>query len=457
MKVAAVSDNPPPVTTPQRRFQTTLWVLTTYFAEGYPFRIIKWLSQVYFSDIGAKEAVIGYLNWLGLPWNVKFLWAPLVDLRSTKRAWLVGVELLLALGLAALALFAWLGPPGQGSEAGQPAPKLDWAALSAMFDPLTGLSIANILLAVVLVFIVLAFLAATHDIAIDAYYIEGLPDRSDQAAYTGLRSMAYRLAVLFVTFAFVQTSRWGFNFALAAGTMLLITVFHAIYLPRFPGHPRTAEQQKNPTREFVRSFFSYLEQPKIGLVLAFLVLYKLGDELLFAMNSVFLLRELAVTKAQLSWLTGAVGATSTIVGTMLGAYWIKRWGLKRAFFPIALLMNVTIWAYVWLAWAKPQATSPNGFLLISLVHGYEQLAAGIGSASLTVFLIYTCKPEFKAAHFAVGSAIMTLGYTFIGGFAGLFVERYGYVALFSLSFFASIPAMVLLFRLPLDQMLARKD
>jgi PAT family beta-lactamase induction signal transducer AmpG len=108
-------------------------------------------------------------------------------------------------------------------------------------------------------------------------------------------------------------------------------------------------------------------------------------------------------------------------------------------------MNLNIWAYIWLAWAKPSAATLPGLGMISAVYCYEQIAAGMGNAVLIVFILRTCKQEFKAAHYAIGSAFMSLFSTIFGGFSGVIVEHVGYLNLFVISFLATLPAMILLF------------
>ncbi len=177
---------------------------------------------------------------------------------------------------------------------------------------------------------------------------------------------------------------------------------------------------------------------------------QLGDEMLFSMNTPFLMRELLVTKTQLSLIAGMVGSFSVIGGAMLGAWWIAKQGLRKAIWPITVFMNINILAYVLLAVLKPQATTFNGLALITCVHSYENIAAGLGNAALTVYLMTLCNREFKAAHYAVGTAVMSLGATVIGSFGGVLVEQIGYVWLFMISFLASVPSIVLLFWLPVE-------
>jgi PAT family beta-lactamase induction signal transducer AmpG len=189
----------------------------------------------------------------------------------------------------------------------------------------------------------------------------------------------------------------------------------------------------------------------VALSLLVIIFYKVGDEVLFSMGTPFLMRELLVTKAQLAWMAGLVGALGSIAGTSIGGLWIKKKGLKKAIWPLTLLMNLNIWAYIWLAYDKPTAQTFAGLTVISLVYCYEQIAAGLGNAVLIVFILRTCKQEFKAAHYAIGSAFMSLFSTIFGGFSGIIVEQIGYLNLFILAFLISVPSMVLLLFAPIKE------
>src|SRR5512140_3307795 len=94
----APAGDAPPGTVARR--STATWVGTTYFAEGLPYMMVRYLAGVYLTDVGVKELYLGFLNFLALPWNLKFLWAPAVDLFGTKRGWLLKVETLLVVVIA---------------------------------------------------------------------------------------------------------------------------------------------------------------------------------------------------------------------------------------------------------------------------------------------------------------------------------------------------------------------
>jgi PAT family beta-lactamase induction signal transducer AmpG len=214
-------------------------------------------------------------------------------------------------------------------------------------------------------------------------------------------------------------------------------------------YPRATRAPGEFLREYGRAFATWLDQPRIGLVLVFIITYKLGDEMLFSMNTPFLMREVGLSKEQFSWMNGVLGTGASIGGSLLSAWAIGKWGLRRAIWPLTLGMNLNLWAYVWLALALPDTTSTPGLALVAFVTAYEQFAAGLGNAVLVVYLMRSCKAEFKASHYAIASALPSLGGTFLGGMGGHVVEAWGYATLYILSFCAAVPSMVCLLMLKL--------
>jgi PAT family beta-lactamase induction signal transducer AmpG len=427
---AAIHPGRPPG--PPRALPRTAWVSSLYFAQGLPYMLVRFLAGVYLTDVGVREAWLGFLNFLGLPWNTKFLWAPLVDLTGTRRGWLVKLELAVAAAAGIMALCTALGP---ASGAGAAA-LLDGWSVRLFAATLVGA----------------AFLAATHDVAIDGYYMEAIPEPAAQAGFTGLRVTAYRVAMVFaksVLVALAAWLTWAWGFAAAALCLLALFVVHGLGLPRVQAQ-RPARPDGSFLRDYGRALGSWLDQPKVGLVLLFVVTYKLGDEVLFSMNTPFLLRELGVAKDQLAWMAGVLGTVASLAGSLLSAWSIQRWGLKRAIWPLTLGMNLNIWVYVWLAVARPDPHTAAGLGLIASLTAYEQFAAGLGNAVLVVYLMRTCKAEFKASHYAIASAIPSLGGTLFGGMGGLMVQAMGYAWMYVLAFVASLPSMACLLFLPLD-------
>jgi len=416
------------------RLPAAAWVTTLYFAQGLPYMLVRFLGGVTLTDWGVRESTLGYLNFLGLPWNTKFLWAPLVDLTGTRRGWLLRMELGIVLGALGLAVLAHVGTEG---IAGQEPATLAWAIRGALT-----------------VLAVLATLAATPDIGIDGFYLEAISDPARQASYTGLRVTSYRAAVIFaksVVVALAGFLSWTWGYLAVAGLMGALFLLHAYALPLPLAEPRARKAPREFLSAYGHAFSSWLEQPQILLVLVFIITYKLGDEVLFSMNTPFLRREVGLTMGQFSWMNGILGTGASISGSLLSAWSIGRWGLKRAIWPLTLGMNLNLWAYVWLASTLPDVSTPAGIGLVAFVIAYEQFAAGLGNAVLVVYLMRTCKPEFKASHYAIASALPSLGGTFLGGMGGVIVESWSYTTLYILAFVAAMPSMICLFMLDLRE------
>ncbi|WP_437561100.1 MFS transporter [Sorangium sp. So ce542] len=405
----------------ERAASRGLWISSTYFAEGLPYAIAHKVAGEFFTAAGASLQIIGLVSLYGLPWNLKFLWSPLVDLHGSARRWLVGAEIALAVILLGLAATAESGALG---------------LVAALFG-------------------LVAVAAATHDIAVDGFYLQAL-DKDAQAAFSGLRVGAYRLALLAgaLLVAFAGWASFGASFAVAAAALALLAGVHAMGLPRpaaapapvapapgaspyrhAPPAPGAAAPGAAGLRRYVEPFRAFLRQPRIASSLAFILCYRAGDALMFAMSSP-LLKDLGLDTAARGNVAG-VGTVASIAGSTLGGVLIKRWGLARTIFPIALLQSLAILLYVALAWLRPAL--PWIVALVTL----EQLAAGIGTAVLVVFLMRRCVDGYKSSHFAIGSALMSVSATFAGSVSGYLAASVGFTAFFAIAFAASIPGVVL--------------
>ncbi|EKD41825.1 MAG: hypothetical protein ACD_73C00506G0003 [uncultured bacterium] len=355
------------------------------------------------------------------------MWAPLLDTIGTRKGWMIKLQWSLTLLTALMAILAGYHEFSQNS---------------------------SLLTIMAFLFVLMAFMAATNDVAIDAYYLEGLKTAQDQAKFSGHRTLAYRLAVVYsrsVLVAIAGFSNWFFGFGAGALTLLIFTLLHKFLLPEFANVHTQKATIESVMANFKEAFLTYIKRDRILLIIFFIITYKLGDEILFSMNTPFLMRELGVTKPQIAWLAGIVAAFSTVAGSLLGAYWIRKKGFNKTIWPITIIMNLTILAYLILSEGKPQAATLSGISLIAIIHAYENLASGLGSAVLGVYLMRLCHTQFKATHFAIGTAIMSLGSTFFGGFSGFIVEKAGYTNLFLLGFVLALPSMILLKWIPLEK------
>lgn len=393
---------------PSRAAWAAPWVLSTYFAEGLPYSIVHQISAELFTSFGASLQAIGHTALYGFAWNFKFLWGPVVDLRSTTRRWLIGLELALAVLVAAVAL---------------PADRGD-------------------LVFVAWVFAAISFLAATHDIAVDGFYLRAL-GQSDQAALSGLRVSGYRAALwvgrgLLVGLA--GKTSWLWCFLVAGGLLLALALLHAAFLPREVRRP-AAEASKV---RFVEAFTTFLKQPKIAVSLGFILLFRAGDAMMFAMSTP-LLKELGLGTAERAFVSGTLGMLAGVGSSVLGGVLIGRFGLARTLRPIAALQSVAILLYVWMAWARPSVIGISAIVIL------EQVAAGVGTSAFMVFLMRRCAGAYKASHFAIASALMSVATTLAGTASGHIASATGFPVFFAIAFAASIPGVVLSFWVPVEE------
>ncbi|MCU0277164.1 MAG: MFS transporter [Acidobacteria bacterium] len=469
-----------------------LWCFSTYFAEGFPFSIIRSVSTVFFRDRGVSLEAVGLTTFFGLPWILKFFWGPLVDEFATKRRWLLAMQ---------TALAALIGA-------------------TAFLVPLPG----GVRLIAITLFVG-AFIAATHDIAIDGYYLAAL-DKQEQTKFLGYRVMAYRVAMLTGTGVIVTIGAsfsWTLAFLLAGLLLALLAAYHYFFLPECETQRRPAAKMlglfarprslsaialaaagiaalyfffnsavyrgwkqglpvlkelnfaravglglllillllavfrnrlaavltRDPESFYGRSFLSFMDQEKIGLVLAFIILVRSGEFMVSSMVSAFAV-DLGI-KQHYGWIAGGIG---------IGGWMIARYSLKRVIWPFLLAQNLTNVVYMLLARelayylgvntgaAQPMAIGAWNLALFAGATGFEQFASGLGTAVLTTFLMRLCLAEFKAAHFAIGSGLMSLGGIVAGVSSGFIASWLGYSGMFLVSFLISVPAMVLLFWVP---------
>lgn len=467
------------------------WVLTTYYAEGFPYSLVRLMSTAYFKDHGASLEAIGLTSLFGIPWILKLLWAPFVDVFATKRRWLLAMELAIVVGIAGLGFASTL---------------------------------PNALVAGAVVFMLLAIIAATHDIAIDGYYLEAL-DRTQQARFVGLQSAAYRVAMITGggVIAFI-CGRWTWlaGYLVAAAVMALLWVLHASRLPDFETPKRTFRELgrylltprhmaiavavaaaviglwvalrlpavvavAGPLRkisapmwviialaialgalairapalkrrlyesdsQYAVAFIDYLDRPRIGIVLAFILTYRIGESLVQNMAYPFL-SDIGITLEQYGVAHNTFGLIATIVGSIAGGALIARYGLRRCMWPFVLALNSLNFLYMLLALKyryileNPEAGVAD-FGLVATLITIEQLGAGFGNAALAVFIMRTTKASFKAAHFAIGTGLMNIAGTMAGVFSGFLASAVGFPVFFGLTFLLTLPNMALIPWLP---------
>ncbi|MBV6627976.1 MAG: MFS transporter [Rivularia sp. (in: Bacteria)] len=407
------------------------YVPSLYFAEGMPYMIINAVSVVFYKNLGIDNAQIAFwTSIINLPWVVKMFWGPAVDIYSTKRRWLLTMQFAMCLCLAAL-------------------------AFSFQLPTSTFFSISLVIL------LVGAFISATYDIATDGFYMLALSEEK-QAFFVGIRTLCYRLAIIFSTGFLVYFAgnlekstqniplSWSITLGLASVIFAILFVFHLFTLPQ----PEVKNKRESETTRneipFVTVIRSYFAQRGIAAILAFILLYRLGEAMLVKIATLFLLDEtskggLALSTEQYGLVYGTFGVISLISGGILGGLVISKYGLKKCLLPMALALNLPDLFYVYMAYNKPPLELV--YPLVSL----EQFGYGLGFTAFTVYLMHICKGKYKTSHFAISTGLMALGLMLPGAISGTIQEAIGYPMFFILVFLLTIPGMATIFFIPLNE------
>jgi PAT family beta-lactamase induction signal transducer AmpG len=390
-----------------------LWTSTAYFGEGLPYSFLHQLVTEYLTSIGAPRSEIGYTSWFHGAVALKPAVGPWIDAAGARRNTMIVLQVLLGLGMLASAALV-VGPETPRTTAFAAA---FWTLLAA-----------------------LALIHAVHDIACDGFFIVALP-RTAQALYAGTRMAAYR-AAMYVGSAVLTLvaawSEWSAAFAAAGALMALVALVNAAVVPRID-EPRDTSAEPAAFQPSYRAFFA---QPHIWRVLAFVVSYRLGDVLTFAMSPP-LLRELGMDTEARGWLR-MISLTASIVGSILAGALLARGGLRRWFAPFTYLMALPF--YLLLAWLRP------GFWAIAGVVALEQFFGALAGAALPFYLVQRSRRAFAAAHYGLFSAFIAAASSVVGGLSGHLSEAVGHVAYFGLCFVASVPALVLVHVVPLREL-----
>jgi PAT family beta-lactamase induction signal transducer AmpG len=365
--------------------------------------------------IGASNTQIGSTSLLHLAVTFKFLWSPVLDLFGKRRTWLWVLQFILGLGMFAV------------------------AAVAPAIGPNRNLALFWTMIAV------LSVVHAAHDIACDGFYLQAL-DHRGQKTYSGTRLSAYRVA-LFVGSSLLVTLAgkrgWVWAFGAAGGLMLVTSVVNAWAMPHpQEDRPLVAAKGVRPARAraYFAAFLSFLAQPQAGLVLAFLLFYRVGDIMMFAMSKP-LLKDLGVDTAHRGLLNG-LGMVASILGLILGGAFVARRGLERTLTPLIYVQNLGIPLYIGMAVWKPHFAGITAIVLV------EQLVGGFGLAGAAVFQIQRCRKAFSASHFAITTSVISLASTVVGSLSGPLNTRLGHPLFFTVAFLASVPGLVLVLLVP---------
>ena len=386
------------------------WVPTLYFAEGVPYVAVMTISLIMYKRLGLSNTDITlYTSWLYLPWVIKPLWSPFVDMLRSKRWWIVSMQILIAAALGGVA-FTIPGPW--------------WLQGSLCF------------------FWLMAFSSATHDIAADGFYMLGL-DQHEQAYFVGIRSTFYRIATIFSSGLLVGLAgalqvmtrnirySWSLVFYLMAGLFIGLWLYHHWALPK-PKEDGEKEKKtaRNIINEFWKTLVTFFQKPQVWAGICFMLFYRMPEGLLAKVSALFLVDAthnggLGLSDGEYGLVQGTVGVIGLTLGGILGGFAAARDGLKRWLWPMVLAITLPDLVYVYLSYVIP-----SDLLVINVCVFIEQFGYGFGFSAYMLYLIYYSQGEHKTSHYALCTAFMALSMMIPGLFAGALQEAVGYQTFF---------------------------
>ena len=401
-----------------------LWVPSLYFAEGLPYILVMSVAGVMYKVLGISNADNTlFTGLLYLPWVIKPLWSPFVDIIKTKRWWILLMQLIIGVALVGVALVI---------------PTNHFFQYSLTFLWL------------------LAFSSATHDISADGFYMLGLSEHK-QAYFIGIRNTFYRVSVWFGTGLLVfmagklgdmtGNNAWSWSMTFLAAAILFIALFiwHTIIIP-FPVEDfnHKMHSAKQIFSGFGGTFIAFFKKKYIVVSIFFILIFRLGEAQLVKIAPLFMLDSmdkggLGLSEMQFASVYSTAGIIALTIGGILGGIVIARQGLKKWMLPMVFAMNLPNLVYVFLAFVQPQSLwIITGSVII------EQFGYGFGFTAFMLYLIYISAGDFKTSHYALCTGFMALGMMLPGMISGWIQEQIGYQLFFIWVMISTIPGFIII-------------
>lgn len=423
--MTAMNDAPaagPATPAAEQRRHPLSWVPTLYLAQGLPFYAVALVAGQMLKSMGVpNDQIARWTGLLGLAWAFKALWSPFMELAPSRRLAVVACQLI---GGACLAL----------------------VALALQLPMWFALCIA--LLAIV------SLASSTHDIVADGIYIASL-DAREQAAYAGWQGAFFNAAkfislggLLILAGALEQRlgieAAWTTVFLLLGGLMALLGLYHVRALPATPRIARAGHSLGGIGATLLDVIKTFFAKPGIWMAILFIILFRAGEGQIQSIGPLFLrdaraVGGLGLTTAEVGWAYGTVGTAAFLVGSIAGGYFTAWLGLRRALPILILAMNLPNAAFWYLSHAQPESMA----LIVGLL-GIEMFGYGFGFVGVILFIMQVvASGRYQAAHYALGTGFMQLGFVLFRTISGDIQQALGYRDFFLWVLLASVPVLVL--------------
>lgn len=386
------------------------WVPSLYFAEGIPYLMVMTISVLMYKRLGLENDDIAlYTSWLYLPWVIKPLWSPIVDVLKNKRWWIVIMEFVVGVTLAGV-------------------------ALTIQTDHFVQYTLAF--------FWLMAFSSATHDIAADGFYMIGL-DSNEQSLFVGIRSTFYRVSMIvgqgliLIMAGHLEKSTndigkaWTMTMAAVAMVFVAIFIYHSFFLPKVKSDTAT-QGRGDIVEKFFNTFIDFFMRKGVITAMVFMLLYRFPEALLVKIAPLFLVDSaeaggLAMSTENVGIAQGTVGVIGLTLGGILGGICAASGGFKKWLWPMVWAITLPDLVYVGLS-----VFLPHNIWLISAAIAIEQFGYGFGFTAYMLFMLYFCQGENQTSHYAICTGFMALSMMLPGMFAGMLQQYLGYTTFFIL-------------------------
>ena len=416
------------------------WVPSVYFAMGLPFVVLNIVSVLMFKGMGIRDGQITFwTSLIMMPWTLKFLWSPFLEMYKTKKFFVVLTQLITGLGFLLVGLVL----------------HLPWFFSLCIF-----------LMAII------AFSGATHDIATDGVYMAEL-SKEEQASWIGWQGAFYNIAKIVASGGLVwvagrllkhfggvegatkevmhsaATNAWMIVMIAIGALMILLGLYHIKQLPSGKGTAVKTESAKETFDRLVEVLKNFFTKKHIVYYIFFIILYRFGEGFVMKIVPLFLKAArsaggLGLNEEQIGLYYGTFGAAAFVLGSVLAGYYISHFGLKRTLFSLCCIFNLPFVAYTFLSQVQPE----SGLLIGSMIT-LEYFGYGFGFAGLTLFMMQQIAPgKHQMAHYAFASGIMNLGVMLPGMVSGLISDAIGYKWFFVFTLIATIPAFLITYFVP---------